>query len=281
MFATFGRTWNLAKLSWGVLREDRKLVLFPVFAGVALLILAGLLSGVGQGLGTFERLGAEQPQPTGPDIALLAIAYFLLAFVIIYFNSALIGAAMVRLAGGTPTLGDGFRLANQRLPQILGWALISATVGLILQALRSQSRNNLFGQIAVSIVGGVWAYLTFFVVPLLVAEGMGPIAAIRRSGSLFKRTWGEQVVANFGFGILSFLAALIGAIPAVLVGTLSPAAGIAVGVVTVGAAIAVVNAMEAIFKAALYGFVADGQIGEGFTRESLEGAYRPGQRARL
>ena len=94
MFRSFGRTWELAKLSWGVLREDRKLVLFPIFSGVALLILAGLLSGVGQGLGTFERLGAEQPQPTGSDIALLAIAYFLLAFVIIYFNSALIGAAM-------------------------------------------------------------------------------------------------------------------------------------------------------------------------------------------
>ena len=281
MFATFGRTWELAKLSWGVLREDRKLVLFPIFSGVALLILAVLLSGVGQGLGTFERLGAEQAQPTSSDIVLLAIAYFLLALVIIYFNSALVGAAMVRLAGGTPTLGDGFRLANQRLPQIVGWALISATVGLILQALRNQSRDNMLGQIAVSIVGGVWAYLTFFVVPILVAEGIGPIAAIRQSGSLFKRTWGEQVVANFGFGILSFLAALVGAIPAVLVGSLSPAAGIAVGVVTVGAAIAVVNAMEAIFKAALYGYVADGQIGEGFTRESLEGAYGPGHRARF
>ena len=122
---------------------------------------------------------------------LLGITYFLLAFVIIYFNAALVGAAMVRLAGGTPTLGDGFRLANSRLPQIAGWALISATVGLILQILRSQSRDNFVGQIALSVVGGVWAYLTFFVVPVLVAEQTGPISAIKRSSSLFKRDLGR------------------------------------------------------------------------------------------
>ena len=219
MFATFGRTWQLTKMSWGVLQSDRKLIAFPIMSGVALVILAALLTGVGAGFGTFERLGeAETAGLAEADIVLLGITYFLLAFVIIYFNAALIGAAMVRLAGGTPTLGDGFRLANSRLPQIAGWALISATVGLILQILRNQSRDNFLGQIALSIVGGVWAYLTFFVVPVLVAEETGPITAIKRSSSLFKRTWGEQVVANFGFGIVGFVAALIGLVPAILVG---------------------------------------------------------------
>ena len=174
MFATFGRTWQLTKMSWGVLQSDRKLIAFPIMSGVALVILAALLTGVGAGFGTLERLGAAETAGLAEaDFVLLGITYFLLAFVIIYFNAALIGAAMVRLAGGTPTLGDGFRLANSRLPQIAGWALISATVGLILQILRNQSRDNFLGQIALSIVGGVWAYLTFFVVPVLVAEETG------------------------------------------------------------------------------------------------------------
>ena len=153
MFRTLERTWDLTKLSWRVLKKDRELVLFPVFAAVALLILAGLMSGIGASTGTLARLDGGTEQLTGVDVGLLAVTYFLMAFVLIYFNAALIGAAMVRLGGGDPHMRDGFRLANRRLPQILGWALISATVGLILQALRSQSRDNFFGQIAISLVG--------------------------------------------------------------------------------------------------------------------------------
>ena len=272
MFQTIGRTWELIKMSWAVLKKDRELVLFPVMSTVALVILAGLMMGVGAGVGTVDRLSGTGA--TEVDIVLLAVTYFLLAFVVIYFNSALIGAAMIRLAGGDPTVRDGLRMANKRLPQILGWALISATVGLILQVLRSQSRDNMIGQIVLSLIGGVWAYLTYFVVPILVAEGLGPIAAIRSSGSLFKRTWGEQVTSNIGFGILGFVAALIGALPAILVAAVSLPVGIAVGVATVGLALAIVTALEGIFKAALYGYVADGRVPEDFTRDSLAGAYQ-------
>ena len=276
MFQTIGRTWELIKMSWAVLKKDRELVLFPVMSTVALVILAGLMMGVGASVGTVDRL--SDTGATEVDIALLAVTYFLLAFVVIYFNSALIGAAMIRLAGGDPTVRDGLRMANKRLPQILGWALISATVGLILQVLRSQSRDNMLGQIVLSLVGGVWAYLTYFVVPILVAEGLGPFAAIRSSGSLFKRTWGEQVTSNIGFGILGLVAALIGALPAILVATVSLPVGIAVGVATVGLALAIVTALEGIFKAALYGYVADGRVPEDFTRDSLAGAYQSGAR---
>ena len=276
MFQTIRRTWDLIKMSWAVLKKDRELVLFPVMSTVALVILAGLMMGVGSGLGTVDRLADTGASEV--DILLLAVTYFLLAFVVIYFNSALIGAAMIRLAGGDPTVGDGLRMANKRLPQILGWALISATVGLILQVLRSQARDNMIGQIVLSLVGGVWAYLTYFVVPIVVAEGLGPIGAIRSSGSLFKRTWGEQVTSNVGFGILAFVAVLIGALPAVLVAAISLPVGIAVGVATVGLALAIVTALEGIFKAALYGYVADGRVPEDFTRDSLAGAYQSGAR---
>ena len=275
MFQTIGRTWELIKMSWAVLKQDRELVLFPVMSAVALAILAGLMFGIGSSLGTVDRLSAAEPTAGEADIVLLAVTYLVLAFVVIYFNSALIGAAMIRLAGGDPTVGDGLRMANKRLPQILGWALISATVGLILQLLRNQSRDNMVAQIVLGLVGGVWAYLTYFVVPILVAEGLGPIGAIRSSGSLFKRTWGEQVTSNVGFGILGIVAALIGALPAVLVAAVSIPAGIAVAVVTVGLALAIVSTLEGIFKAALYGYVADGRVPEQFTRDSLAGAYLP------
>ena len=113
MFATFGRTWQLTKMSWGVLQSDRKLIAFPIMSGVALVILAALLTGVGAGVGTLDRLGgAGSAGLAEADIVLLGITYFLLAFVIIYFNAALIGAAMVRLAGGHRrwATGSGWRI---------------------------------------------------------------------------------------------------------------------------------------------------------------------------
>ena len=272
MFATFGRTLELIKLSWGVLQSDRKLIAFPLLSGLAFLIFAGLMTGIGSGIGLFDRLESEDGLALS-DIGVVAFTYFGLAFVIIYFNAALAGAAMVRLAGGQPTMGDGFQMANRRLPQIAGWALISATVGLILQVLRSKSRNNFLSQLVLSIVGGVWAYTTFFVVPVLVAESLGPIAAVKRSGSLFKRTWGEQMVANFGFGLVGVVGVIAAVVPAMFIAQFSQVAGIAVGVVTVGLAIATVQTLETIFKAALYGYVADGRVAEGFTQDALAGAY--------
>ncbi len=280
MFATIGRTWDIMKICWGVLQKDRELLVFPLVSGVAMLVLAAITFAATSSSGALQRIeGAAGSQSASAlqagDIALLATIYFVGAFIVIYFNSALIGAAMIRIRGGDPSVWDGFAIANSRLPQIIGWAIISASVGLILRILRNQARNNIVGQIALAIAGGVWAYMTFMVVPILIIEGVGPIKAIKRSGSLFKRTWGEQVVSNFGFGIISFLAIVVAAIPAVLVGMVSPVAGIVLGVMTVGTAVVTVAALEGIFKAALYEYVAEDVVAEDFSSDLLGGAFVP------
>ncbi len=277
MFATFGRTWNITKICWQILQKDRELILFPIFSGVALAILAVLVLGVGGATGAIGRLQDAQAASAGlagGDLGLLFIAYFALSFIVIYFNTALVGAAMIRIRGGDPTVRDGLAIANRRLPQILGWSLISGTVGLLLRVLREQAGDNMFGQIIISMVGGVWAYLTFFVVPTIVVEGVGPVEAIKRSSSLFKRTWGEQFVSNFGFGLLFVAAVVVGILPALLVAQISPAAGLVVGVVTVGAAAAVVSSLEGIFKAALYEYAAENVVANEFSVELLRGSYQ-------
>ncbi len=277
MFATFGRTWNITKICWQILQKDRELILFPVFSGAALAILAVLVLGVGGATGAIGRLQDVRPESvglTGGDMGLLFIAYFALSFIVIYFNTALVGAAMIRIRGGDPTVRDGLAIANSRLPQILGWSLISGTVGLILRVLREQAGDNMFGQIIISMVGGVWAYLTFFVVPTIVVEGVGPVEAIKRSSSLLKRTWGEQVVSSFGFGLLFVAAVVVGILPALVIAKISPVAGVAVGVLTVGLAAAVVSSLEGIFKAALYEYAAENVVANEFSQELLRGSYQ-------
>ena len=278
MFRTIGHTFSLMKMSWRVLMQDRELILFPIMAGIGVAILVGVLAAVAAATGTLDRLetatsgtAAAGEEVQAIDVILGIAVYTIAYFIVIFFNAALISAALERLRGGDPNVGSGLSHALRHVHTIIAWALIAATVGLLLQMARS--RSGTFGRIALSIVGGVWAYVTFFVIPVLVTEGIGPIEAIKRSGSLFKKTWGQQFTASFGFGLVYIVAVLIAFLPAALLFALSPILGIIVGVFTVSIAVGAVQALEGIFKAALYEF-ANGETPLGFERSTLSSAYR-------
>jgi len=275
MFATIGQTFHLMKMSWRVLMKDRELLWFPIMAGAVLLVVVAMAAVVGVSLGTFERLnsdGAEGQQANAGDVILGIAVYATATFVVIFFNSALIAAAMQRLRGGDPDVSSGLGVALANIRAIAAWALIAATVGLLLQALRSRT-DNILGRLAIALVGGAWAYMTFFVVPLLVSEGVGPVDAIRRSGSLFRRTWGQQAVSSFGFGIVYFGAVLLVLLPSVALFALMPLLGVLVAVPLFALAIGTVMALEGIFKAALYEFAND-RTPLDFDRSTLSMAYR-------
>src|SRR5262245_35226169 len=207
MLETIGRTWNLTQRSWAVLQKDRELIAFPFMAVIAAAAVIGVFFLIALATGSVDTiLGTEDPV-TGEvqrnyrviDGVVLVLATVSVYFVMIFFNAALIAAAIERLRGGDPTIGSGLRAVLPHTANILGWAIIAASVGLVLSVMRE--RAGLLGRIAIAIVGGVWAYLTFFVVPFLVVQGLSPFAAIKESSSLFKRTWGEQVTSNVGFTI--------------------------------------------------------------------------------
>jgi len=277
MIRTIGHTFELMKMSWHVLQKDRELILFPIMSGIGLIVMLGMFLGIAAGTGTLDRLdtasngGSEEIAPV--DYAITAAMYFASSFIVIFFNAALVAAALERLRGGDPDIRSGLRAAATHLPAIIGWALISATIGLILQILRDRMKNNFIGQIILGMIGGVWAYLTFFVIPVLVSEGIGPIGAIKRSSSLFRETWGRQFAASFGFGIVYIGALIIAVVPAIVLAMVTPIAGIALGAITVPVAIGTVQAMEGIFKAALYEY-ALGESPLEFDRDTLSGAYR-------
>ena len=167
---------------------------------------------------------------------------------------------------------SGISHATKHIHHIFLWSVISAIVMTLLAILKSR-QNNFFVRMIFDMIGGVWEFLTFFVVPVMVSEGHGPISGIKRSASIVRETWGRQITASFGFFIVYLAAVILAAVPAILIFMLSPAAGIVVGVLLVGIAIAVVQALEGIFKAALYDY-AMGEQPEGFDLRTLQTAYR-------
>jgi hypothetical protein len=278
MFERISRGFELTRQSLGVLREEKTLLVFPFLSGLAcLLVLASFAVPVWL-TGYAQIVFGEGPVPRDPvAYLLLFLFYFANYFVIVFFNSALVSCAIIRFHGGDATLGDGLRAASSRLPQIAGWALVSASVGVLLKAL--ESRSKILGRIAAALLGGAWSIATYFVVPVLVVEGVGPIEAVKRSFAVLRKTWGESLVANFGIGLVIFLAMLVAAVPLFVGAALGTAAtllvGLAISVVAIIVLSLVSAALHAIIVAALYLYAAKGEVPRQFDEQLLRSAYGP------
>ena len=261
--------WQLTKVSLSILRREKGLIVLP--------FLSLLTTGVAWIL-FFIGIFFFAPTPTNPFgsvffYAGLAVVYFVTFFVSIYFNAAVMGAAMIRLNGGDPTISDGLKVANENLRRIAGWALLSATVGLILRAIAE--RAGIIGRIIAGFAGAAWGVITYLVVPVLIFEKVGPWAAVKRSGSLLRKTWGEAMGGYFSLGAIFILLALPGLL--LLIG------GVAIGGIAgllVGAGIAVVYwlilgllgaAAQSILVTALYRYATTGKLGFGFPEGLLAG----------
>ena len=190
-------------------------------------------------------------------------------------------AANERLSGGAPTLGWALSAAASNAGRILPWALISATVSVVLQAI--QQRAGIVGRIVVGIVGLAWTLVTFLVLPILVIEHVGVKDAFTRSAGAFKKTWGENVVGNGGIGLIMMLitlAALAVTSPLLILGISTSStpvivAGVALMVVAVIAVSVFGAALSGVFRTALYRFAVLGVEPDGFTHDQIAGAFRP------
>lgn len=271
MFATIGHTFDLMKMSWRVLMLDRELIFFPIMSVIALVAVAGAIAAGGLLSGSFA-LAEEGGEGSAGDLILGLLLAFVSMSIVIFFNAALVAAAMERLRGGDPSVASGLKAASARIPQILAWAVVVTAVMLILRALRN--RGGIAGQIASWVGETAWELASFFAVPFIVEEGVGPFDALRRSASLLRRTWGQQITAGFGFGLVTIVAIVVAVLIALLLAAIHPFVGLAIGIPLVGLAWAAVTALEGIFKAALYDF-ATGREPHGFDRATLQSAYGP------
>jgi hypothetical protein len=279
----FSRSWSLIKASYGVLRADRELLLFPLISMIGVLLVALVFSVplLLTGLVSDMAEGTSSSGQTALGVVILFLFYLVMYTIIIFSNVALVGAAMMRLRGESPTVADGFNIAMSHLRQIFGYAAISATLGVVLNILRGD--NNIVGRIIAGLVNFAWNVVIFLVVPVLVIENLGPVDAIKRSGQLLRKTWGEQLVSTGGmgliFGLVGFAVVLVVGVPLIVLA----ASAESIALVIVGIAVIVVlltilglfsSAMNGIFQAALYNYATTGNAGQYFNQEMLAGAFK-------
>lgn len=272
MFARIRNAWSLAKSSWHVLQHDRELIWLPVIGGLGALVV---------GAAFFGPLAAIVGGTQGGSIPLAGwivgfAGYVAVSAVVFLSRAAVVHGAHTRMEGGDPEVGSSLRGATAHWPAVVAFAAISVTVGLLLEAI--ESRGGVVGQIASFIGGAAWRLLTYLVLPVVVLEHVGAVAGIKQSSGLIKRTWGEQVTGNVGFGLLGLALAL----PVLLLGAAVVSLGVAVlsalavvvGFVWVVTVAATVSTLEAIFQTALYRQVTGRSVPTEFDRGDLQQVAR-------
>jgi hypothetical protein len=269
-------SWAMLKASATVLRLDTELLIFPLLSTLAVILITVSLVALIMFFGGPAALD-------GPGYLVYSggfVFYLILYTVIFFFNAGLVGATLIRLDGGDPTVGDGMNIATKKLPTILGYAVIAATVGMVLRAI--EERVGALGRIVVGLIGMSWALTTYLTVPVLVSKDVGAIDAVKESASIFRRTWGEQVVGNAGIGLATFmlfaLMTAVGVPLVILVSSINEAFAIPMGI-TLGVGyffLALLSvALQGIYSAALYRFATTGDAGEHFNAAMMDQAFRP------
>ncbi len=312
MFERTSRSWSMMKESWAVLQQDKTLLLFPILSSIAcaLIVISFALpilvsptlrnSVLTSSRSPNAQEVAEAPADAGQNhgvrnhadgdrfdfspqriiAALVAFAFYLATnFVVVFFNTALVCCALSRFNGGNPTLSDGLSAATARLPQILGWSLLAATVGTILKQI--EDRVPLVGKFAISLIGMAWTVVTFMVVPILAAEKLGPIAAAKRSAELLRKTWGEALVGRVSLSAIQILFLLPVFLAIALAGVISVstesywpfAVTLVIAVLFLILLSIVFSTLKQIFLAAVYQYAAQGTVPIGFSQNLIESAF--------
>jgi hypothetical protein len=265
------RGWGLTKKSWALLNGHRELIRFPLYGAFATVPLAILFFGPGLYLLDKDSLAGAIP--------LLVIGVYVLSVVGFYFSVGLAAAANMIFNGEQATIADGLAVARANFSQICGWAALSTAISVLMGVLENQ--GGIAGNIAARLVGMAWSLVTFLAVPVIAIEGTGPVATIKRSASMFRERWGQQITGNIAIGGAVFL---FGVLPSVLLIVLGVAAWssssflgallVVIGAIGLAISLLVSKALSGIFGVALYRYALDGTAVGGFTQEDLESAVK-------
>lgn len=207
--------FRLARDCWRILRDAPSLLLLPLLSGFSCLLVIlsfinpdrfdreSFLAGI---LRLTQLTDGKIENDSWKAWGTLFLFYLSMNFVIFFFNAALVHCCLFRIRGIPVNLFQGLVAATRRLPHLLAWSFVSASVGLIIRiAERGSRENEQYGRyLLLQVFGVAWSVATYFIVPVLVMERLGPVKALQRSVRVLTRTWGDQIGGHVGIGLFMF-----------------------------------------------------------------------------
>jgi hypothetical protein len=267
----FSNGWKLAMSSFKILKANEKLIVFPILSTISLVLIIGsffvfLLAGSGWDM---DRL--ESFSQAGYYVVLFFF-YLVNYFIVVFFNMALIHCTRLYLEGEEPTVQKGLQFSMSRIGAIFSWAVVAATVGLILRAI--QENSGILGKIIAGITGMIWSIATFFVVPVIAYENLGPVDAVKRSTQMMKEKWGESLTAGFSFGLIQFFGLLVICLPLFFLGAIiHPVVGAIAAAIGFFVIVSIMSAVKTIFISAVYHNI-KGDVSEHFDQQLVDSLFR-------
>jgi hypothetical protein len=306
----FKNGWALFLASFGVIRRNKTLLLFPVATAGLTMIMAGLFvtpialqstghsyaeaahwKEVGSRLFTVEPAtgldaarGRKETVKAKPQaIAYFVIFYFLSMFLATFFNVAFVHGVFNALNDKPVSVSEGLQFALTKLKPILMWTMFAGVVGLIIKAL--EEKFGFFGAWIVRLIGLAWSVASVFVIPVLVMEEHpdNPIDVVRQSAGVIKKTWGEALAGYAGLQIggMIVVAATVVIVPLSMYVGLglnqfgAMLAGFAGWFAFVCAFSYLLSVAGQVYLCMLYRYAAAGVVPAGLTSDMLTSAWRP------
>ncbi len=271
IFDKFSNGWTIATTSFKVLKANKQLIIFPILSAVSLILIFGSFFVAVFASAGWHLDNLRYSDNKAADYAVLFAFYVVNYFIVVFFNMALIHCAKLYFDGEEVTVKDGINFSISRIGVIFSWAVLAATVGLILRAI--QENVGSLGKMITGLIGVVWSIATFFVVPVIAYEKLGPIDAVNRSIQLMRQKWGESIGAGFSFGLIQFLAIILLAVPAFIIGAaVHVIAGVAFFILGVFLLSAIFSAVRTIFISAVYNNVT-GDLDGHFNQQMIDGLF--------
>lgn len=223
-------------------------------------------------------------------VALILAGAYLAALVVMRFSAGLVAAADELLHDRPASYADGMARSRGHGRALAGWALITVTIGAVLSVLRGDGDDGaamaILRLVAAGLAGAAWALISFFTLPVIVLEGLGPIQALKRSAGITKERWGEAAVGGIRVtvraalwwtlpGVVLLVAGV--ALAVVLDDTAGIALGVALGVIglvllVVGGVLA--SAARTVFGVALFRYATTDVVVGPFTKDEMDHAVR-------
>jgi len=271
-FDRLSNGWSISMNSFKVLKENKSLVIFPLLSTLSLILIMGsfVVAILASNGWDFDKI---EPRQGSYFIYFMVTLLFYIVnyFVVVFFNMALIHCTRLYFKGEEATVDKGLRFSFSRIGAIFSWALFAGTVGAILKLIQEES--GIIGKIITGIIGIVWSIATFFVVPVIAYENLGPIAAFKRSAQMMKQKWGESLGATFSFALIYIIAILLATVIFVILNsTLGPVVAIAVAMLLMFIIAAIMSAAQTIFVSAVYHNVNDEPI-KHFTQQTIDNLF--------
>jgi hypothetical protein len=263
--------WKLTMSSFKILRAHKQLIIFPVLSGISLVLIIGTFVIASMANNGWELKAIRELKGSVEYYSVIFLFYLVNYFVVVFFNMALIHCTRLYFKGEEVSVRAGLQFSMSRIGAIFSWAVFAATVGLILRSI--QENSGIIGKIIMGIIGIVWSVATFFVVPVIAYENLGPVGAFKRSAQIMKQKWGESIVAGFSFGLIQFLAFLVVGIPLFLLGSsVNPFLGISLAIAGSFIMMSIISAAQTIFISAVYHNI-NGDVTKYFDQQLVDGLF--------